>query len=64
MQHNTGVLYGLGTISTALILAVALFGWAQDGPTAGRVSLSTAALDEPATLPINRSVRVILASPY
>ena len=63
-KNNKVFLYGIGTTLIAVILSSLIFGWAQDTMAAAQTSTDIAAPAEITTAKADRSVRVILASPY
>ena len=64
MNNSNAFLYGIGTVLIAAISAALIFGWAQNTMAATEEIADTRVLAEMTTVPVDRLVRVVLASPY
>jgi len=64
VNNSNAFLYGIGTALIAATFAALIFGWAQNTVAATQEIADTTALTEMTTVPADRLVRVVLASPY
>jgi len=64
VNNSNAFLYGIGTVLIAAISAALIFGWARSTMAAAQEIADVTALTEMTTVPADRLVRVVLASPY
>jgi hypothetical protein len=64
VNNSNAFLYGIGTVLVAAISVALIFGWAQNTMAATQEIADTTAFAEMTTVPADRLVRVVLASPY